>query len=88
MGDLILNINLKESVKFKKPVIETYSGKIKKLKNKTFSGPLMKIDIDCNDNYNNIYSEELSNIKNIILSNGNSKISKYKYIFDEKILLI
>ncbi|ALU35095.1 DEAD/DEAH box helicase [Clostridium autoethanogenum] len=84
MGDLILNINLKESVKFKKPVIETYSGKIKKLKNKTFSGPLMKIDIDCNDNYNNIYSEELSNIKNIILSNGNSKISKYKYIFDEK----
>lgn len=81
MGDLVLNINYEESKRLKKIVLETYSGKIKVLKNKTFSGPLTKIDIE-NESFDKLPIQELERIKEILLNSVNRKLSKYKYLID------
>ena len=85
MDDLIININFNESQKQGKTIIETYSGRIKKIKKKTFSGIIKKIDLMTKaDKYNNLSEIEFSKIKDIISNNENNKISKYQYIISEK----
>lgn len=75
MDDLILNIDMGESKKKNSLVIETYSGKIKKLKNKTFSGPLRRVSIK---DLNGIGSE----INNVISKFQYTEVSKGKYVFE------
>lgn len=82
LGDLVLNINYEESKQLKKIVLETYSGKIKILKNKTFSGPLIKSDIE-NESFDNLKNEDLARLKNILLDSANRKVSKFKYVIEE-----
>lgn len=79
MDDLLFHINYKESNKFGNLIVETFSGKIKKLKNKTFSGQILKTDI-FNNEYGNINNSELSIIKDILLISNNVKINKNKYM--------
>lgn len=81
MGDLVLNINYKESKQLKKLVIETYSGKIKVFKNKTFSGQRIKIDIE-NESFDNVSIEELERLKEILANQVNQKVSKFKYLIE------
>lgn len=82
MADLVLNINFDESKKLKKAVLETYSGRIKILKSKTFSGPLNKVDIDT-ENFENISEEKFIELQRILDNTENFKVSKFKYILSE-----
>lgn len=82
MNDLIININFKDSLKGG-VIIETFSGIIKKIKKKTFSGPLRNIDILYVDKCCNIEDSMLLSIKNIF-SEKSTQIAKNRYLFDEK----
>ena len=76
MDDLIININFNESQKQGKTIIETYSGRIKKIKKKTFSGIIKKIDLMTKaDKYNNLSEIEFSKIKDIISNKQNKNIT-------------
>ena len=47
--DMIVCINFIESRKHNVLTLETYTGKVPKLKSKLFSGPLRKVNIDTLD---------------------------------------
>ena len=54
MSDLIVSINVDESRKHNKILIETYEGSIPKLKSKKFSGQLRAVNINAEKTYDNI----------------------------------
>lgn len=84
MADLILNINFDESKKKNRLVIETYEGKIPKLKSKQYSGQLRNVNINQLEEIDNLSAFELNQIKEILNDNSNMQISKYQYIIAVK----
>lgn len=85
MDDLIFKLNLKESVD-NYCIVETYTGELKFLKKKTFSGPLNSIDILKLDSVNNISSSLMEKIKKLFLDETR-QIKKNKYLFSFSALL-
>lgn len=81
MPDLILNINLYESRKKNRLIIETFEGKILHLKSKTFSGPLRKVNLELISQADNLSSIELQNIKKILSNSKNIQIDKSQYVY-------
>lgn len=82
MSDLIININFVESRKKNQLVIESYEGIIPHLKSKKFSGQIRNADISTIFNVNNLSVPELEFIKQNLVGNNNTQISKYQYIYD------
>lgn len=80
MADLILNINISESKKKGRIVLETYNGTIPNLKSKQFSGPLRNININGITSADNLTSINLDIIRNYLNSKNNTQINKYQYI--------
>ena len=80
MTDLILNINIAESQKKGRVVLETYDGTIPKLKSRQFSGPLRNININGISTVDNLTSIELNMIRDYLNSNRNTQINKYQFI--------
>lgn len=87
MNDLVVNINFHVSILYCKPVVEIFTGKIKFLKNKTFSGPLKKIDIINVEICNNLTDYKLNAIKNILHNSLNNQLSKNRYLLNESLFL-
>lgn len=83
-NDLIVNINIKETNKIKKPVVEIGEGIIKKLKNKTFSGQFLSTKI-LKSEYRNLKNQDIVIIRNIILNRKNNQIGKNKYAMEYKL---
>ena len=86
VADLIINVNLDESRKKQRLLVEVYEGTILVLKSKQFSGPLRSINLSSIPNSANLSSEELQNIKNIFNSPMNIQINKNQYLFSLKYL--
>lgn len=83
MNDIIFKINIDESNKILKPVMEIFSGKIKTLKSKKFSGPLKNVDIGYIYKANNLSLAQQDAVNAILNNDENSLISKNKYILSE-----
>ena len=81
MTDLIININLDESRKKQRLIIEIYEGTIPNLKSKKFSGQLRNANLTSVSNVDNLSSSELQNVKDIFNDVVNTQISNYQYIF-------
>lgn len=87
--DAIFNLNMPESKKVGKLILETYEGKIKKLKNKTFSGQLIKSDL-LEHNYEILSNKEKKHLLGILNKNTEVRISKNKLmlkLLDEENIL-
>ena len=84
MADLIINVNLDESRKKQRLLVEVYEGTILVLKSKQFSGPLRSTNLSSVPNAANLSSEELQNIKNIFNSPMNIQINKNQYLISLK----
>lgn len=80
MSDLILNLNLNESIKKGKLIIETYEGVIPKLKSKQYSGQLRNVNINAVVKAGNLNEIQLNLIKGFLNKSFNLQISKYQYI--------
>ena len=63
MSDLIVSINIDESKKRDRIIIETYEGSIPHLKSKKFSGQLRSVDINANNTYDNLDYFDFEKIK-------------------------
>lgn len=87
MSDLILNINIPESKKRGRLLIDTYDGTIPHLKNRQYSGPLRNININGVTEADNLSSVELEQIKSFLNASSNVQINKYQYIIAEKALI-
>ena len=83
MADLILNINISESKKKCRIVLETYYGTIPNLRSKQFSGPLRNININGITTADNLTSVNLGIIRDYLNSENNSQINKYQYILSD-----
>lgn len=83
MNDLIVNINFKES-DGQGCVVETFIGEIKRIKKKTYSGPLRNADIFLLDSCNNISVSELNECRTIL--ENSLQISKNRYFVDDATL--
>ena len=66
MSDLIVSINVDESRKHNKILIETYEGSIPKLKSKKFSGQLRAVNINAEKTYDNIDFFQFKSIQNLL----------------------
>lgn len=80
MSDLILNINISESRKKGKIVLETYDGTIPHLKNRQYSGPLRNTNINGIAATDNLSKVELELIRNFLCSPKNVQINKYQHL--------
>lgn len=80
MSDLILNINIPESVKRGSVVLETYAGKIPHLKSRQFSGPLRKVNINGLAGADNLGQADFKLVKDFLDSSKNVQISRHQYI--------
>lgn len=83
MPDLILNINISESKKKGKIVLETYDGTIPHLKTRQYSGPLRNANINGISGVDNLSSVELEIIRNFLDSPANIQINKYQHIISD-----
>ena len=83
MSDLILNINISESRKKGRIVLETYDGTIPHLKNKQYSGPLRNANINGIEKIDNLSSVELDIIRNYLSSSKNVQVNKYQHLLSE-----
>ncbi|OON87450.1 hypothetical protein BXO88_04035 [Oribacterium sp. C9] len=83
MSDLILNINISESRKKGRIVLETYDGTIPHLKNKQYSGPLRNANINGIEKIDNLSSVELELIRNYLSSSKNVQVNKYQHILSD-----
>ena len=79
MSDLILNLNLDESKKNNRIIIETYLGTIPNLKSKKYSGQLRPININSDISCENISEIELLQVQEVLNSSANIQINKYQY---------
>lgn len=77
-----MSINLNETLKNNVLIVEFFLGKIKYIKNKTFSGPLRKISLDISES-SNLTNEQLIRLKNLIVHDDDAQISKNKYALDQ-----
>lgn len=80
--DIIVCINFIESRKYKILTLETYTGKIPKLKSKLFSGPLRKVSIDTVDMVANMTQLQLDRFKQFLRNEGNVQINKYQHLIE------
>lgn len=80
MSDLILCINLDESKKKNKIVLETYEGIIPNLKSKKYSGQLRNVNINGGILFDNLSTCDMEQIKNIMNDKNNIQFSKHQYI--------
>ena len=63
MSDLVLNINLDESKKKNRLIMETYEGTIPNLKSKKYSGQLRNVNINAKYTFNNISDKDVQIIR-------------------------
>ena len=80
MSDLIVSINVDESRKHNKILIETYEGSIPKLKSKKFSGQLRAVNINAEKTYDNIDFFQFKSIQNLLDDSLNIQINKYQFL--------
>ncbi len=80
MSDLILNINISESKKKGRIVLETYDGTIPHLKNRQYSGPLRNANINGITSVDNLSLGELELVRGFLDSPKNIQINKYQHI--------
>ncbi|MBR0317902.1 MAG: DEAD/DEAH box helicase [Spirochaetia bacterium] len=83
MADLILNINISESKKKGKIVLETYEGTIPHLKKQQFSGLLRNANIYGINQVDNLSPYEFNSIKEFLFSPINVQINKYQHIISD-----
>lgn len=83
MSDLIININISESKKKGKLVLETYDGTIPHLKTKQYSGPLRNANINGIQKIDNLSSAEVEVIRSFLDSPANIQINKYQHIISD-----
>lgn len=81
MSDLIININLNESRRKQRLLIEIYEGEIPNLKSKKFSGQLRNVNLSSVSSVDNLSLDDLKEIKDIFNSAYNMQISKFQYLF-------
>ena len=86
MSDLILNINISESRKKGRIVLETYDGTIPHLKNKQYSGQLRNVNINGVEKIDNLSFVELELIKNYLTSSKNVQMNKYQHLLSNSVL--
>ena len=84
MSDLIVSINIDESKKKNRVVIETYEGCIPHLKSKKFSGQLRSVNINANCTYDNVDYADFQRIKGVLFDDSNTQINKYQYLSSVK----
>lgn len=87
MSDLILSINIAESRKKGRIVLETYDGTIPHLKNKQYSGLLRNANINGVEKVDNLSSVELELIKNYLSSSSNVQVNKYQHLLSDSGLM-
>lgn len=80
MSDLIVSINIDESKKKNRVVIETYEGCIPHLKSKKYSGQLRSVNINANCTYDNVDYADFQRIKGVLFDDSNTQINKYQYL--------
>lgn len=80
MSDLILNINIMESRKKGKIVLETYDGTIPHLKTKQYSGPLRNVNINGISTTDNLSKVELELVRSFLSSPKNVQINKHQHL--------
>ena len=86
--DMIVCINFIESRKHNVLTLETYTGKVPKLKSKLFSGPLRKVNIDTLDIVANMTQIELNRLRRFLHGKGNIQINKYQYLINNANLFL
>ena len=87
MDDIIFKLNIDESNKILKPIVEIFSGKIKTLKSKRFSGPLKSVDVGFINNALNLSLFQKNIVFNILNEDENTMVSRNKFILSEDNLL-
>lgn len=85
MSDLVLNINLDESKKKNRLIMETYEGTIPNLKSKKYSGQLRNVNINAKYTFNNISDKDVQIIRAFLNDEFNVQITKYQYLIAPKI---
>lgn len=83
MNDIVFKLNIEESNKILKPVIEIYLGKIKILKSKKYSGPLRTADISKINKAANLTPSQKYELLSILSKDENNLIARNKYILSE-----
>lgn len=78
MNDLIIKLNLKESTS-QYCIIETYTGELKTMKKRTFSGPLKPVNMLVLDSSEN-FSPSILEKSKALLREGSRQIQKNKYL--------
>lgn len=84
MSDLVLNINLDESKKKNRLIMETYEGTIPNLKSKKYSGQLRNVNINAKYTFNNISDKDVQIIRAFLNDEFNVQITKYQYLIAPK----
>ena len=84
MSDLIVSINIDESKKRDRIIIETYEGSIPHLKSKKFSGQLRSVDINADNTYDNLDYFDFEKIKKVLTDSSNIQMNKYQHIASPK----
>lgn len=84
MSDLVLNINLDESKKKNRLIMETYEGTIPNLKSKKYSGQLRNMNINANNTFDNISDKDMQIIRAFLNDEFNVQITKYQYLIAPK----
>jgi SNF2 family DNA or RNA helicase len=82
--DVILILNIQESILLGKINLETYTGRIKFLKSNKYSGPLHKVDIFYLAN-TNLTPPEMQELRDLIGSDGCFQITKSKHLIRDEI---
>ena len=80
MSDIIICINVDESRRKKRFIVDTYEGSIPNLKSQKYSGQLRNTDVFKALSYSNVDVEALTNIRRILCMHPNIQINKYQFI--------
>ena len=89
MADLLICLNLKDSKKNNQVILETYLvHKIRKLKNRQFSGVLSKCDINKIELPENISLDNFKNVLQFLHQQNNLQINSYQHILNNKNVLL
>ena len=86
MADLIISINLEESRKRSRLILETYVGVIPHLKSKQFSGQLKNANLTALAYVDNLSSAELQIVKDTFNDSANTQVSQLQYIYSPLLL--
>lgn len=80
MSDVIICINIDESKRKKRFIVETYEGAIPNLKSQKYSGQLRNTDVMTSHSYSNVDNDGLSTVKQVLSMHPNIQISKHQFI--------